>query len=164
MPFTPFHFGPNGLAALLSPKRFDLPVFILVNVAVDLEPLVVMSFQLDLPAHGPSHSYTVGTLLALVFSVPAYFMRDLSKKVMSFFSLAYDTSFAKIALSSILGVWLHVALDSFLYPEMRPFYPLDGNPWYGKLSLEEVQGLCLAAFLPAAWVYFRTRKDQKGNK
>ena len=45
MPFTPYHFGPHGCVGLVLKRYLDLPVFMLANVAVDLEPLAVMVFR-----------------------------------------------------------------------------------------------------------------------
>ena len=47
MPFTPFHFGPHACVAFAANKKIDIPVFILANIAVDIEPLSVMLFNLN---------------------------------------------------------------------------------------------------------------------
>jgi membrane-bound metal-dependent hydrolase YbcI (DUF457 family) len=158
VPFTPFHFGPCAALALPLSRRIDLPVFLLSNVAVDLEPYTVMTMRLDLPVHGLFHTYTVGSLVALAWACAAWPMRGLFARAMGFFRLAYETSFKKILFSSLLGVWFHVLLDSMLYPEMRPFFPLGGNAMLGALSVEAVYRLCAVAFVPALWLYFRARK------
>ena len=43
MPFTPYHFGPSGFVGLVFGKWIDLPVFVLANVIVDVEVLVVQN-------------------------------------------------------------------------------------------------------------------------
>jgi hypothetical protein len=40
MPFTPCHFGPSACIALPLNRWIDLPVFLLANVAIDIEPLL----------------------------------------------------------------------------------------------------------------------------
>lgn len=52
MPFTPLHFGPHACVALPLRRRVDLPVFLLTNVVVDVEPLLVLTFNLNYPLHG----------------------------------------------------------------------------------------------------------------
>ncbi len=81
---------------------------------------------------------------------------------MRFFCLEYDTNFAKIGVSSLAGVYFHVLLDSFLYPEMKPFFPLEGNALLGRLSEPAVYALCAAAFVPALVLYFKMRR--KGDR
>ena len=41
MPYTPFHFGPSSLIGLLLRRWVDIPVFVLVNLVIDLEIFVV---------------------------------------------------------------------------------------------------------------------------
>jgi len=49
MPFTPYHFGPSGFWGLAFRKWLDLPVFVLANVIVDIEVLVIWFFGLGWP-------------------------------------------------------------------------------------------------------------------
>ena len=44
MPFTPFHFGAHACIAIPLRKIIDIPVFILSNIIIDIEPLIVMIF------------------------------------------------------------------------------------------------------------------------
>ena len=41
MPFTPYHFGPSGFFGLALKKWIDLPVFLLANVIIDVEVLLI---------------------------------------------------------------------------------------------------------------------------
>jgi len=50
------------------------------------------------------------------------------------FRIPQKSSFKKILFTSSVGVYFHVFLDSFLYEEMMPFYPLQGNPFIDTLS------------------------------
>jgi len=66
MPFTPFHFGAHACVAFPFNKKIDIPVFILANVAIDIEPLLVITLNLHYPLHGYAHTFIgaifIGTL------------------------------------------------------------------------------------------------------
>ena len=62
MPFTPFHFGPSATIAFPLRGKIDIPVFILANVAIGIEPLTVMILNLSYPLHGYAHSFLGGGL------------------------------------------------------------------------------------------------------
>jgi membrane-bound metal-dependent hydrolase YbcI (DUF457 family) len=58
-----------------------------------------------------------------------------------------------MALSGVLGAWLHVLFDAPVYTDIRPFYPLQVNPLYGCLSIDTVYVICAASFVPALIIY-----------
>ena len=153
MPFTPFHFGPGACIGLPLKKYIDLPVFLLANVVVDLEPLAVMSFGLDYPIHGYFHTFLPGALLGLIWALLAYPARGLFQGLMNLFRLPYKASLSKMIISAILGVWFHVLLDGLIYPDVRAFYPLKANPLAGLLSVSAMYTLCTISFIPAAILY-----------
>jgi len=153
MPFTPFHFGPSACVALPAHRYIDLPVFLLANVAVDLEPLTVMVFRLDYPYHGYCHTFLIGAVVGLVCGVAAYRCRGLFRVLMGWAHLSYRTSLPKMLVSGVLGVWLHVLLDAPLYRDMRPFFPLQADPLYGLISRHTGYLFCTVCFLPAVALY-----------
>ena len=51
---------------------------------------------------------------------------------MSILRLPYTPTYVRMALSGVLGAWLHVLFDAPLYSDMKPFYPLQANPLYGS--------------------------------
>ncbi len=157
MPFTPFHFGPALFFGLLLFSLFDLPTLMISSVIVDLEPLLVLRLRLNYPLHGFFHSYLGGTILALMVATAMFILRDFTGTIMQVFKLQQKTSFKKILITSLLGVYSHIFLDSFLYEEMKPFYPLEFNPFpsalhtpytliYGFCSLSFIFGLVLYAY------------------
>ena len=170
MPFTPYHFGPHGYVGLVFKRYLDLPVFVLANVAVDLEPLAVMVFGLSSRVHGYCHTFLFGTIVGIVWALVAYPFRDVIKVIMNAFRLRYSTTLVKMIVSGILGVWLHVLFDAPLYPDIRPFFPWDENPLYGIVSMFAVCRFCAICFVPAVILYvflvrnYRTTKDTKRTK
>lgn len=153
MPFTPFHTGPHATVGLLAPRLIDLPVFVLANVVIDLEPLAVMVFDLRYPLHGYAHTLLVGGLLGLAWGLAAWPARPLFARVMGWLHLPYDPGPARMALSGLLGAWLHVLTDTPLYPEMQPFFPLAGNPLLGAVGHRTMYRACALLLVPALTLY-----------
>jgi membrane-bound metal-dependent hydrolase YbcI (DUF457 family) len=152
MPFTPFHWGPVSCIGLTFFKRVDFPTLLTATTVIDLEPLVILAFNLEYPTHGVFHSFAGSSLLAVVTGIVMYFLRHKIKKIMADFRLQQDSSFKKIMWSSFFGFYLHVFLDSVVYKEMNPFYPLEKNPLYG-VSLVTMYVLCSVTLVGALLLY-----------
>jgi membrane-bound metal-dependent hydrolase YbcI (DUF457 family) len=154
MPFTPYHFGPAALIVLPLRKWIDIPVFVLANVVIDLEPLAVMVFWLDYPLHGYLHTFLFGGLVGLVWGVIAYVLfRRVFTFLMRLFRLPYQPTLANMAMSGLLGVWLHLFIDSFLYKEMNPFWPIGGNPFHAVVEYQTVYQVCEVSLIIAVVIY-----------
>ena len=159
MPFTPFHLGPALFFGLLLSVAFDLPTLLVASVIPDLEPFYVMYFHVSgYPLHGFFHSYLGSSILALLVVFIVYPLRGLLSRIMVAFRIPQKSSFKKILFTSFVGVYFHVFLDSFLYPEMMPFYPSQGNPFidtlsaYGSYSV--IYGFCSITALLGIALYF----------
>lgn len=172
MPFTPFHFGPAATIALIGKKYLDFPAFVLINVAIDIEPLLVMILGLNFPLHGYCHTFLISSLVAGLFAAILYSGRRLTSKNMSIFQLSYETSFKKLIVSSIVGAWFHIFIDALIYTDIKPFYPFAGNPLYGAVNIPMLYFLCGIFFAPALFLYFyqvkhssmiSTRENNKGS-
>lgn len=116
------------------------------------------------PLHGFFHSYLGATIFALLVALAIYPLRSFLDKIMMIFRISQKSSFKKILFTSFVGVYFHVFLDSFLYEEMNPFYPLLGNPFvnllsaYGSYSI--IYGFCsITALLGIAVYLFKIRKS-----
>jgi membrane-bound metal-dependent hydrolase YbcI (DUF457 family) len=163
MPFTPYHFGLHASVALPLHRYLDIPVFIGANVIVDFEPLLVMTFNLDYPLHGYCHTLLIGSLVGLAWAMAAYPLRQLIGKAMNSLRLPYAPTLAKMAVSGVVGVWLHVLFDAPIYYDIQPFYPIKANPFYGSLSLNAVYDICAACFVPALVMYVFHAFIRKGR-
>ena len=75
MPFTPYHPGPGLFVGLLFLGFIDFPTFLVASVIVDVEPLLVLAFNLNYPLHGFFHSFLGGTLVAVPFALAMYNIR-----------------------------------------------------------------------------------------
>lgn len=155
MPFTPFHLGPGLLFGLLLLNYIDFPTFMLANVIVDVEPFLVLYFDLQYPLHGFLHSFLGGTLVAFLLATVMSRMRNVFSPLMSFFRLEQKSSFKSILSASLFGIYLHIILDSRLYSDIRPFYPFDFNPLLSHRMFTglEIYGLCIMSFIGGGVIY-----------
>jgi len=171
MPFTPFHLGPGLLIGLLFLSFIDFPTFLIASVIVDIEPFFVLVFNLDYPLHGFFHSFLGGTIIALILTVIMTKVRRFFTPIMSFFKIEQEISFKKILLASLLGIYIHILLDSPIYTDIRPFFPLDFNPLYRTTSLSGLLEtiICVWCFIAGLIVYiirlmiFRKKRLRKNH-
>ncbi len=160
MPFTPFHLGPALFFGLLLSAVFDLPTFLIANVLPDVEPFAVLFFNVrGYPLHGFFHSYIGATILAVILAFCMYLFRGFFGKVMKVFRLQQSSSLKKIVFTAFMGAYFHVFLDSFLYSEMNPFYPLQGNVFSAYGSSTVIYGFCgVTALLGITLYVYKIRK------
>jgi len=148
MPFTPFHVGPvlliYGILVFLDPIAL-----IYGSVLVDLEPVIVMFFLRVGTLHGPAHSIVGVMLLLPLIYVATLITRRLFPLADSIFipkgkKFTYQTT----VLSILIGVYSHLILDSFLYPELNLVWPLPyWNPLLHQVSDVLVYDLCMVALV-----------------
>ena len=153
MPFTPFHLGPSSWIGLLLLKIFDFPTLLIASVIIDIEPLFILALSLNHPLHGFFHSFIGGSILAILTAVGMYFLKNNIRKIMGIFKLEQDLSFKKILWTSFFGVYFHILLDSFIYTDIKPFYPFESNPLYGTFSSHQIYLFCSLSFLIGALIY-----------
>jgi hypothetical protein len=143
------------LIGLLLFEFLDFPTFLIANVIVDLEPFLVILLGLDYPLHGFFHSFVGGTIVAVAFAVVMFKSSNIIGKVMKFFRLDQKVTWKSIIAASLLGVYVHILLDTPLYPDIRPFYPLDLNPYFfSDMSIAiSIYMFCIFSFLAGSIVY-----------
>jgi len=169
MPFTPYHFGPSGFIGLTFRKWLDLPVFVLANVIVDIEVLVIALLGLGWPYHRYLHTLLLGALAGIGWGLVAYRLRGLFAKIMRIFRLPYKTGLSKMIVSGILGVWLHVLIDAVFHWDVKIFWPNKAKPLYKLLSQEQVKTVCIWFWVGAIVLYGfflarqTRRKDAQGQ-
>jgi membrane-bound metal-dependent hydrolase YbcI (DUF457 family) len=153
MPFTPYHFGPGLFLGVVLFSFLDFSTIMIASVILDIEPLVVIMFHLPYAAHGFFHTYLGATFVACLLSLVIYPFRQHLNTLVSFFGLHQESSFRHIFSASIVGTYSHVFLDSLLYPEMNPFYPLIGNVFVGFIPMGYVYDGCIFLGLIGFGVY-----------
>jgi len=153
LPFTPYHFGPSGFIALTLRRWIDIPVFILANVIVDIEVLVIGLLGLGWPCHRYCHTLLFGAVAGTVWGSLAYKAKPALKWAMQQLRIPYKTNFWKMVVSGILGVWLHVFIDAIYHWDVRIFWPSRAKPLFGLVSRGQVKIICLALFVAAVILY-----------
>lgn len=157
MPFTPYHFGPSGFVGLVFGKWIDLPVFVLANVIVDVEVLVIGLFGLGWPIHRYCHTLLIGAVVGALWGIAAYPLRHLFQGMMRVFYIPYKTSLRKMVISGILGVWLHVLIDGAYHFDVKILWPYK-TTWLWRMlhehiSREQIETICMLFFIAAFVVY-----------
>jgi hypothetical protein len=153
MPITPFHFGPGVLFKSTAPTRFSWTMFALSNMVIDLEPVVSYLFTGD-PIHSYAHTYLGAALVAIL---TGYLGRAPCERCLRFWNsrmspaqgrwLGVDPEIpVRTALiSALIGTWSHIALDSIMHADIRPWWPLsEDNSLRGVIDLSMLHLLCVA--------------------
>lgn len=153
MPFTLLHLGPALLVALILYPLLDVPTLLVASAVLDLEPLIVILLNLPQPLHGQYHSLTLGTLLALAAALGMHLLRRYTEPYLVKVKLSQDDDIRRYVASAVLGVWIHVALDAFLYSDLTLLYPAQFNPLLGLVDAATVFNVCLVSFPLAVIVY-----------
>jgi hypothetical protein len=139
MPFTPYHVGPGLLTKGLCRQWFDLQVFVLCQVLIDLE-VIWLIWQGSPRIHKLMHTY-LGSLIPAVVSIAIIVVlyRWLGRK---------KINYVVLLASGWWGAWSHVALDSLMHKDMQPFWPFTSvNPWLRSMSVEQIHMSCIIGFL-----------------
>ncbi|MCD6469806.1 hypothetical protein J7L29_03290 [Candidatus Bathyarchaeota archaeon] len=131
LPLTPFHLGPALFLGLALLRYLDFPTFLIANVIVDVEPLIIILLGLGYPLHGFLHSFIGGTLAAIALAMVMVRVRGRFNHILSIFKIEQESSAGRILAASLLGVYIRILLDSRMHPDVKPFYPIPINPFLG---------------------------------
>lgn len=154
MPFTPFHFGAHACVALPLNKKINILIFLLANVIIDIEPLLVMIYNFSYPLHGYAHTFIDASILGGIWGIIAYQFKTIFEKILKILKLPPVFSMKQYIISGILGALFHVLFDAPLYTDIKPFFPLDINPFYDLISNRSMYKICALLFIPAMILYF----------
>jgi len=162
MPFTPFHFGPGLFLKSVLRTNFSFVIFVISQVLIDLEPGWNI-LRGRYPVHGFLHTYT-GSLLIVVIClfVSRPIFKMLNRINLGRFSqsagvykLDGKVTFRITLVSSVIGVWSHVFLDSVMHRDVLPLFPFsESNTLLGACSLLFLHVGCivLGGLGAATWV------------
>lgn len=141
---SPLHIGPGLGFGLPLRRYFHAPTFILASVLVDLEPFLVFYFGLLYPLHGYLHTFLLAIPVGVAFGYIMFLLERFLSPLYRIFLLetADSLSLKSFVAAGGLGTGLHVLLDTPLYSDIMPFYPITANPFYNPAITLEVYGIC----------------------
>jgi hypothetical protein len=159
MPFTPFHFGPAFLIGILFMTHINMAAILLASVAIDIEPIYCLTTD-SCTLHGVLHTYT-GATLSTLFVIPIiYFAKRPLQRLSDVLGVRQNYSIKSIVVGALVGAWSHVFLDSFLYSDLLPFWPISNeNPFVGLLNSDTVYLITIIGFVVGGAVYFWKLKN-----
>jgi hypothetical protein len=144
MPFTLFHLGPGFGLGLLLRKYLHAPTFIFANVIIDVEPFLVLVFNLNYPLHGYLHTFLLAIPAGLTFGYIMYLLEKLLRPLYKIFLLeASNLNLRSFLAAGALGTGLHLLMDTPLYEDVKPFYPITINPLYKASLALDIYVICI---------------------
>lgn len=152
MPFTPFHLGPAFLLGELFEKKVNLISILLGSIIIDLRAGYCL-FAGCRPLHGPLHTFLSATVIAFLLAWFLFSQRNCLQKITDKLKIENTYSFMSLMTGAVIGTWSHVLLDSFLYTDIQPLWPLTVNPFLGLLNSGTIYVMCTLSFLPAITIY-----------
>jgi membrane-bound metal-dependent hydrolase YbcI (DUF457 family) len=117
----------------------------LANVILDVEPFLVLHYGLSYPLHGYLHTFFFAFFAGILVGYVMFLLEKSLHPLYRVFLLVPNGSFGlkSFLVAGASGTMLHVLLDSPLYGDIQPFYPLEINPLYNSNMLSEVYGACV---------------------
>jgi hypothetical protein len=166
MPFTPLHMGPALALKSLTGRHFSVLMFGLTQVAIDIEPAIGMLRGADV-LHGWTHTYLGATLIgALVLAlghplclwILRYWNRELRYHRLDWLAERESLGWSAAGAGAFVGAWSHVALDSIMHADMRPWVPVSvSNAALGWISIDALHVACVASGLLGLGIWLAWR-------
>jgi hypothetical protein len=163
MPFTPFHMGAALFVKPAAQKHLSLITFGIAQIIIDIEPFIGLLRGSEI-LHGPTHTVlgamAIGVLVALLSPcICRPLLRRYNQEVhaykLGWLSEPLEPTRLAMWSGALLGTLSHIALDSFMHGDIRPFAPFsDANPLFHLISHDGVYQLCviLGAVGLMAWL------------
>ena len=167
MPFTPLHLGPALALGLAFKDHLNTPALLISSIAVDIEPLLVLLLGLRYPLHGSLHTLVGSFLSGAILGLILYLLnqRLLNKLWLKLMLVKNDSLCIREHITAgVMGSALHVLLDSPLYSDIKPFFPLSVNPLYHPEFTEDIYRLCKVLFMLGVVLYSYTIAKQVVSK
>lgn len=165
MPFTPFHMGPGIAIKALLQGSFSLMVFGWAQIVMDIQPLIVIITG-EGHLHGFTHTYIGATLLALFSTLIGKYLSQVGLYILGMNEhWKVKIRWWVAALSSFIGTYSHVFLDSIMHADIEPLSPFSGsNQLLGILSVSALHKLCIYSGVVGGIVFFGISWLQKFNQ
>jgi len=145
--------GPGIAIKAALQRRFSLMVFGWSQIAIDLQPLLVMLTGRG-ELHGLSHTLLGATLIALVCGLTGKHLGELGLRILReprHLPISWRVSF----VSAFIGTYSHIAIDSIMHVDILPLFPLSGaSPLHAMISIDTLHVLCVATALAGGVVWY----------
>ncbi len=139
MPLTPFHLGPGLFFGTILFKFLNFFAFLVGNIAFDIEPFFRIFIFKTYPWHGFFHTFLGALIVSFLLTLILYIFKNQIKKSLDGIHLIQPSpSFLNLFLALLFGSWLHIIFDSFVHPDVYPFWPSNFNPLLNLLSMMEI--------------------------
>mgnify|MGYP000571886920 CR=1 FL=1 len=117
----------------------------LCSVILDIEPLLVLIYGLKYPLHGYLHTLLLSIPVGIAVGYVMYLLENIFKPLYRILLLEVSKSYTKkvFIASGIIGTASHVLLDSPLYHDIKPLYPLITNPLYNPQLTPIIYSICI---------------------
>lgn len=142
MPLTPFHLGPSLLLDVLFKKRINLFAILLGSIIIDLQCAYYLITK-GYPYHRFFHTFMGAIILSVLLIILIANYKKSIKKFQGFFRVNQDFSNTSIILGVIIGTFSHILLDSFLYSDIAPLWPILYNPLLGLFTYKTIYLFCM---------------------
>jgi hypothetical protein len=155
MPITPFHMGPGILVKAVLRGSFSLLVFGWSQIAMDIQPLVAIITGTG-PLHGLTHSYVGATFIAVFSALTGKYLFEFALSRLSMGArVGVNIRWRVAFLSAFIGAFSHIALDSIMHSDVKPFYPFsEANQLLHVVSTSALHRFCILSGLLGAALYF----------
>ncbi len=163
VPLTPFHLGPGLFIGVALRKRVDIVAVLLSSVIIDIRTAVCYFTGCE-PLHGPLHTLIGATVFALILTIVLLKLGRFIEHITAIFHIERQGSWTAVVSGSLIGAWVHILLDSFLYSDIRPFYPSSWNPLLDMVGREIVYIASIFLLLAGAVLYLITLIPYLQNK
>ncbi len=148
--------GPGLFIKAVMQGSFSLMVFGWAQIVMDVQPLIaIVTGEGNL--HGFSHTYFGATLIAIASAITGKFISEFGLKIIGIYrqSGIKKIKWLVVFVSSFIGTYSHVALDSIMHIDVEPLYPLSQiNVLYGFMSVSSLHQLCLYSGAVGTLIYF----------
>ena len=168
MPITPFHIIAAAPIKAIIPRHFSWSIFTLTNIFIDLEPITYFVFT-GIPSHRFFHSISGATLIGLICAL--FFRKLCGNYIMKWNKNLHpiDRSWLEVRnskvnlfealLGGLIGAWSHLALDSMMHHDIKPFWPfLSENKFLGLLSSNSIMYGCVGFFIIGIVIFIIKKK------
>jgi hypothetical protein len=166
--------GPGAAIKAVADEQFSLITFGMAQIAMDIEPLARI-LRGDRILHGLTHTYVGAGLIGaivLVFGRPLagplleFWRGEVNKEGAGWLAGHRTLGWLPAATGAFVGTFSHVALDSLMHADIRPFAPFSAsNGLLGVVSVGSLHRWCVlaGAIGLAVWVVRRYVSRTRGN-